>query len=159
MKHPKTKEVVGRHYDYRGQLRVVCATDDHATAVITQSCKDILIGDRVIAMPMLPIPLARQTPMADICSSPSGKANGVIVNSKDFTEALGEGQVIEINLGKEDFVEPGDFVTIYRDNPLPNTPRQVLGEAGILTAENHTATAKITRMRYSMRVGDRVEAK
>jgi hypothetical protein len=159
VKHPETKEVVGRHYDYRGQLKILCATDDTATAVITQACKDILINDRVVPMPMNPIPLARQTAMADVCSPPSGKAAGYIVGAQDYNYALGEGSVIQIDLGREDFVEPGDFLTVYRDNPGAGNPRQVLGEIGILTAEAGTATAKVTRMRYSMKIGDRVEMK
>lgn len=157
--HPVTKEVVGRHYDYRGQVRILCATEDQATAVITQSCKDAHIGDRLKPIPMNPIPLARQTPMPDFCSPASGKASGTIVSAQDYAFALGEGTVVQIDLGKDDFVEPGDFLTVYRDNPGAGNPRQVLGEVGILTAENNTATAKIMRMRYSMRLGDRVELK
>ena len=42
-------------------------------------------------------------------------------------------------------------------DPQPGQARQVLGEIGVLTTEAKTATAKIVAMRYSMRVGDRVE--
>jgi hypothetical protein len=97
--------------------------------------------------------------MADVCSPPSGKAAGYIVGAQDYNYALGEGSVIQIDLGREDFVEPGDFLTVYRDNPGAGNPRQVLGEIGILTAEAGTATAKVTRMRYSMKIGDRVVMK
>src|SRR5207245_5223750 len=36
--HPVTHEVVGRHYEYRGQLRVLCADSGKARAIITNSC-------------------------------------------------------------------------------------------------------------------------
>lgn len=157
--HPESGDVIGRHYDYRGQVRILCATDNQATAIVTQSCKDIQIGDRLKPMPVVPIPLARQTEMANVCTPESGKTNGYIVNAQDYRHALGEGNVVEINLGRDDFVEPGDFLTVYRYNSGTNTPRQILGEVGVLTAEGKTATGKITRMRYSMRVGDRVELK
>jgi hypothetical protein len=97
--------------------------------------------------------------MADVCSPASGKATGAIVNAKDYFYALGEGSLIEIDLGRDDFVEPGDFLTVYRENHGVDNPRQILGEIGILTSEAHTATARIMRMRYSMKVGDRVELK
>lgn len=159
VKHPESGAIVGRHYDYRGQVRILCATDNSATAVVVQSCKDIHLGDALKPLPMIPIPLARQTALADACSAPSGKASGYIVNAQDYRYALGEGSIVQINLGREDFVEPGDFLTVFRENPATGTPRQILGEVGILTAEGRTATARIMRMRYSMRVGDRVELK
>ncbi|MHB8998133.1 MAG: LysM peptidoglycan-binding domain-containing protein [Thermoanaerobaculia bacterium] len=159
IRHPETDEVVGRHYDYRGRVRILCASETQATAVIVQSCKEIHLGDRIKPIPELPIPLARPTDLLTSCDPASGKAEGFIVNAKDNKIALGEGNVIEINLGRDDFVEPGDFLTVYRDNAIEGAPRLILGEIGILTAEGRTATARITRMRYAMAVGDRVELK
>jgi hypothetical protein len=157
--HPASREIIGRHYDFRGQVRILCINDGEATALITQSCSDIRIGDRVRPLPLLPIPLARQTAMANVCTPPTGKVAGLIVNAQDYTFNLGVGSLVHINLGREDFVEPGDFLTVYRPNPAPGAPRQILGEIGILTAEDRTATARIMRMRYSMQVGDLVELK
>lgn len=159
IRHPKTHEIIGRHYDYRGQMRILCATEDQATAIVTQACSDIHLGDRLKPMPALPIPLVRLTDMTTVCTPPSGKTAGFIVNSKDNRLALGVGAVIQINLGADDFVQPGDFLTVFRENPVEGNPRQLLGEIGVLTAENHTATARVVRMRYAMRVGDRVELK
>lgn len=159
IRHPKTHEILGRHYDYRGQMRILCATEDQATAIVTQACSDINLGDRLKPMPVLPIPLVRLTEMTTVCTPPSGKTAGFIVNSKDNRLALGVGAVIQINLGADDFVQPGDFLTVFRENPVEGNPRQLLGEIGVLTAENHTATARVVRMRYAMRVGDRVELK
>ncbi|MBW3671408.1 MAG: hypothetical protein KY432_07020 [Acidobacteria bacterium] len=64
-----------------------------------------------------------------------------------------------MNVGFEDALQPGDFLTVYRPNEFPDLPRLVLGEIGILTTEPHSATGKIVRMRYSMQVGDQVELK
>jgi Uncharacterized protein containing LysM domain len=157
--HPRTKEPIGRHYSYRGQVRILCATDTDATAIVTRSCSDIHIGDALKPMVDIPIPLARIAPMANVCTPPSGKSSGYIVNAKDVRYSLGIGTVVEINLGKDDFVQPGDFLTVLRDNIPHGNPPQVVGEIGILTAESHTATAMIVGMRYSMEVGDRVEVK
>jgi LysM domain len=157
--HPKTRAVLGRHYDFRGRVRILCATETRATAVVTQACKDIHVGDRLKPLADIPIPLARLTPMANVCSAPSGKTAGFIVNAQDYYYALGEGHVVEINLGRDDLVQPGDFLTVFRESPTKSEPRQVLGEIGVLTAEAHSATAKIVRMRYDMQVGDLIELK
>ncbi|MBI2214571.1 MAG: LysM peptidoglycan-binding domain-containing protein [Acidobacteria bacterium] len=154
--HPVTGERVGRHYDFRGQVKILCASEYEATAIVVQSCKDIHIGDKLKPLPQIPIPIVRDPDMPTLCDPPSEKAQGHIVNAKDFAFALGEGAVVEINLGRDDMVEPGTFLTIYRDNPHGG-PRILLGELGVLTAEAKTATAMITQMRYSMQIGDRVE--
>lgn len=158
VQRPGTRDVIGRHYDYRGQVRILCLLDGMAVAYVTQSCSPINIGDRLKPMPLAPIPLSRETRMANACTPPNGKQTGYIVNARDFTEALGEGALVEVDLGRDDFIEPGDFLTVYRTVPETNM-RQILGEIGVLTAEQGTATGRITRMRYTMRVGDMVEVK
>ena len=60
-------------------------------------------------------------------------------------------------LGQADQIQPGDFLTVYREGFEPGQGYQVLGEVGILTTNTHTATGKIVAMRYSMKIGDHVE--
>jgi hypothetical protein len=159
IEHPATHDVVGRQYEYRGQVRVLCADATQARAIITQSCAEIPMGSRLKPMPQIPIPLARIPALPAFCDPASGKTNGYIVTSKggDWLESIGEGQLVQINLGRDDQVQPGEFLTVFRDGRYSDTPRQVLGELAVLTTESHTATAKIVLMRYAMRVGDRVE--
>lgn len=158
VRHPESGATVGRHYDYRGQMRILCIMDGRAVGYVTQTCRPINLGDRLKPLPLAPIPLSRQTRMADVCTPPNGKVTGFIVNAMDFREALGEGTLVEIDLGREHFIEPGDFLTVYRDVPGTQS-RQILGEVGVLTSDERTATGRITQMRRHMRVGDRVEAK
>lgn len=157
--HPgKRTEVVGRQYLYTGQIRILCADDGHARGIITQSCMDIHIGARLKPMPQVPIPLARVPNMPAYCDPASGKPSGVIVKAEGgWDEALGEGHLVEVNLGQADQLQPGDFLTVYRPSTIKGQPHQVLGEVGILTTNTHTSTGKIVAMRYSMRVGDAVE--
>ncbi len=159
VKHPgKSTEVVGRQYIYRGQLRVLCADDHHARGIITQSCAEIHIGTRLKPLPQIPIPLARIPDMPAFCDPASGKKSGYIVGAQGgWDTALGEGLLVEVDLGQSDQLQPGDFLTVYRDNVTAGQPHQVLGEVGILTTNTHTATGKIVAMRYSMKIGDRVE--
>ncbi len=159
VENPESGEVIGRHYEYRGRVRILCINGTTATAMVVQSCDAIRIGDAIKPMPQHPIPIARLTDMASVCDPPSGRAGGFIVNAKDYTEAIGLGTMVEVNLGRDQMVEPGTFLTVYRNSPIGDHSRMVLGEIGVLTAEPGTATGQIVRMRYSMRVGDRVEMK
>jgi hypothetical protein len=155
--HPRSKEVIGRHYNYQGQLRILCAEDTTSRAVITQSCREIKIGTRLKPVPQLPIPIARIPDMPAFCDPPSGRSTGFIVDSQDWDLGLGEGNLVQVNLGRDDQLQPGDFLVVYRDSPIAGQPRQVLGEIGILTTESRTATGKIVAMRRIMQIGDYVE--
>ncbi|HEX9492005.1 MAG TPA: hypothetical protein VGA33_01970, partial [Thermoanaerobaculia bacterium] len=88
----------------------------------------------------------------------SGKTSGYIISAfgGDWLTSLGEGQLVQIDLGRDQQVQPGEFLTVFREQ-VPGLPRQVLGQLAVLTTESHTATAKIVLMRYDMRIGDRVE--
>jgi hypothetical protein len=156
--HPRTGELVGRHNEYRGQIRVLCADETHARAIVTQSCREIEVGTRLKPIPQLPIPIARIPDLPAFCDYPTGRNNAVIVAAaKDQSQALGVGDLVQINIGRDDQLQPGDFLTVFRDSPAAGQPRQVLGEIGILTTENRTSTAKILAMRRSMIIGDLVE--
>lgn len=157
--HPgKRGQLVGRQYLYRGQVRVLCADGQHARGLITQSCAEIHVGSRLKPLPQIPIPLARIPNIPAFCDPSSGKRNGYIVGAQGSWESsLGEGLLVQVNLGQADQIQPGDFLTVYRDDAAPGQSRQVLGEVGILTTNTHTATGKIVAMRYAMKIGDRVE--
>ena len=66
---------------------------------------------------------------------------------------------MQINLGRDDHVKAGEFLTVFRQVNLGRTERQVLGEIAVLTTESHTATARIVLMRRAMRIGDQVEVR
>lgn len=155
--HPIKNTTIGRHYDFIGQVRILCTDANRATAIVTQSCQEIPVGTKLKPLPQLPIPIARVPDLPTICDSATNQRNGYIVNSKGFIFGLGISDLVEIDLGRDDAVQPGDVLTVYRDSPVAGQPRQVLGEIGVLTTESHTATARIVAMRRAMEVGDKIE--
>ncbi|HKR65698.1 MAG TPA: LysM peptidoglycan-binding domain-containing protein [Thermoanaerobaculia bacterium] len=157
IRHPETGDVIGRRYDYVGQIRILCTEDGRSRAIITQACREVKIGTRLKPIPQLPIPIARVPQMAAWCDPPSGRTSGYIVDSRGWTLGLVEGTLVQINLGRDDQVEPGDFLTVFRPSEFPNQPRVVLGQLGVLTTEARTATAIIVSSRREMLVGDQVE--
>ncbi len=155
--HPRTGEVIGQDYRYVGQVRVLCADETRSRGMITQSCREVHLGARLKPMPQLPIPIARIPDNPKFCDTPTGRSAGYIVDSQEWWEALADGNLVEVNLGHDDQIQPGDFLTVYRDRP--GQARQVLGEIGILTTQSHTATGRIVSTRYAMQIGDSVEAR
>lgn len=155
--HPIKNTTLGRHYDYVGQVRILCTDANRATALVTQACREIYAGAKLKPLPQLPIPIARVPELPTICDSPSNQRNGYIVNSKGFEFGLAVSDLVEIDLGRDDSVQPGDVLTVYRDSPVAGQPRQVLGEIGVLTTESHTSTGRVVVMRRAMQVGDKIE--
>jgi hypothetical protein len=157
--HPATGDVIGRQYDYVGQIRILCTENGRSRAMVTESCREINIGARLKPIPQLPIPIARIPDMPAWCDAPTGRTTGYIVDSRDWDLGLVEGHLVQVNLGSADQLEPGDFLTVFRPSPRSDQPRVVLGEIGILTTEAHTATGIIVASRRDMLVGDQVEAR
>lgn len=157
--HPVTGEALGRKYMYVGQVRILCTEDGQSRAMVTESCREVSVGARLKPMPQLPIPIARVPEMPAWCDAPSGGTKGYIVDSRGWQLGLAEGNLVQINLGRDNQLQPGDFLAVYRENPHPGQPRMLLGEIGILTTEARTATGMIVAARREILVGDQVEVR
>src|SRR6185295_18475231 len=139
------------------QVRILCTEEGRSRAIVVEACREISIGARLKPIPQLPIPIARVPEMPAWCDAPSGRTSGYIVDSRSWTLGLVEGHLIQIDLGQDDQIEPGDFLTVFRPSARSDQPRVVLGEIGVLTTQAKTATAVILRARREMLVGDQVE--
>ena len=66
---------------------------------------------------------------------------------------------VTIDAGTDDGVAPGTVFSVYRDRSIPSvpTPRNVVGEATVVSVRERTATAKVTYARKEIMVGDQVE--
>lgn len=159
VEHPATGEVLGRRYSYVAQVRVLCTDTEPGVsrAIVTQSCRELTIGARLKPIPQLPIPIARVPELPEWCDPPTNRSRGFIVDSRSWDLGLAEGNLVQVDLGREDQLEPGDFLTVFRPSPRDDQPAMVLGEIGVLTTEARTATGIILKARRDMQVGDQVE--
>ncbi|PYQ29310.1 MAG: hypothetical protein DMF56_13665 [Acidobacteria bacterium] len=155
--HPQTGQLIGRRYNYVGQVKVLCTEDGRSRAMVVSACREIPVGARLKPVPQLPIPIARIPDLPAWCDPPSGRTTGTIVDSREWTLGLVEGNLVQIDLGSDNQLQPGDFLTVYRPSPRSDQPRVVLGEIGVLTTESHTATAVVLAARREMLIGDAVE--
>ncbi|MDX2437041.1 MAG: LysM peptidoglycan-binding domain-containing protein [Acidobacteriota bacterium] len=154
-----TKETLGIVYSKIGQIKVLCAQENSAIAEITYACDPIDIGNVLQPFRPIPVPLVIDPDPSDRCDLPNGKPIGRITYTRDDQLEIGGGWLVFIDLGAADGVYPGQFATIFRDNPTKGMPRLVMGELGLLTVEEHYSTAILTRGWASVYIGDWVEAK
>ena len=155
--HPATDDDFGIYVRRMGRLRVMLAHDTSATAVITMSCEDIRDGDELVRWQPLSGPVISAMPVFERYDpTPSGGAQGWILVNQDDLTWVGTGNLICVDLGQSAGVEPGTFLTLYRERE-GGLPRQNLGQAVVLLVQPGSATAKIMYAVRESKVGDRVE--
>lgn len=156
VQHPATGADLGTYVRRLGRVRVLAVQDETSIGLIEMACEDVGDGDELVPWSEIPIPRMSSMPEFDRhdVESSGGEAGYVVAVADDVT-AVGEGHVIQIDLGDTVGAQPGDILSLYRDNG--ELPRLMLGQAVILTVETGTSTARITDSVRESMVGDRVE--
>ncbi|HEX9801349.1 MAG TPA: LysM peptidoglycan-binding domain-containing protein [Thermoanaerobaculia bacterium] len=158
VRHPVTRDVLGRYYAYEGRVRILTVQEDRAIAEIVQSCRGVHVGAHLRPFEPEPVPLARRPtprPFNDPTTNDLTAAPAIVLaDSSLFT--LGEDHVVYIDRGESDDVYPGDLFTIYRTSRL-GMPPVAVGELAVLSVKSRSATAKIIQSRYPVHLGDRLE--
>jgi hypothetical protein len=97
-----------------GRLRVVRVRDRVSVAEVMTSCSDLLLGDLLRPYAPREVPPARAEGAFDLFSEPTGKQTGRIVLARDGREAVSRDDVVFIDLGAEDNLKVGDYLTVFR---------------------------------------------
>lgn len=97
-----------------GRLRVVRVRDRVSVALVTVSCGDMLLGDMLRPAASREVPRARAEVALDRFAEPTGKQTGRIVLARDSREMVSRDDVVFIDLGSEDGVKAGDYLTVFR---------------------------------------------
>ncbi|MCC6329201.1 MAG: hypothetical protein IT174_11840 [Acidobacteria bacterium] len=103
-----------------GVVEVIRVKSDHAIARIKGSCDNFILGDLVQPVPQRTSPMHQSRGPLDQFTDPSGKATGRLFMARDGQEMLSRDQIVYIDLGAEDNVQVGDYVTVYRPLGTPN---------------------------------------
>ncbi|HEX8247356.1 MAG TPA: hypothetical protein VF599_04160 [Pyrinomonadaceae bacterium] len=123
------KGTLGIYVEEVGAVEVVNVKSEVSVARVVTSCDTFLLGDLLQPIPARVSPVFQPRPMFDLFAEPTGKAQGRIVLARDSREALSAEQVVYIDLGAEDNVSVGDYLTIYRP----------LGTGGVLNSDQHVS--------------------
>jgi len=177
--HPISNTSIGRFYQYRGRVSVVCIEGRTATVRVSLACTDIPMGSFLKPFEPVPIPLGRRLPAAVACDPPSGKVTGRIVYSRDGVIAMGTGSNVLIDLGVAAGIQPGDQLTIYRyatgadygirpqgsywvytqPEAGSEVPRTYLGDLAVLYVGDRWAMGRVIDSSRLIEIGDQVELK
>ena len=121
--HKNKSGFVGTYIQDVGQLQVFKVREHTSAALITFSCDMALLGDLLAPVPDRESPVQRAEANLDRFADPSGKQTGRLMMAKDSRELLTRHDIVYIDLGAEDQVKRGDYLTIYRPLGTGNITR------------------------------------
>ncbi len=97
-----------------GVVEVTNVRSDFSIAEVKSSCDNLLLGDLVQQVPNRSAIHFDGRPNFDIFAEPSGKSTGKILMARDGQELITTRQVVYVDLGAEDNVKVGEYLTIFR---------------------------------------------
>lgn len=126
------KNDLGFYVQEVGAVEVVRVKADHSVAKIKTSCDNFLLGDLVQPFTARTSPMYADRPALDLFADPSGKAMGRLFMSRDLQEMVTRDQIVYIDLGAEDNVTAGQYLTIFRP----------LGKGNLMHGPNESVSAR-----------------
>jgi hypothetical protein len=121
--HREKRGFLGIYVQEIGQLRVFKVNEHTAAARITFTCDLALLGDLLAPIPDRESPLTRVEGNLDRFAEPSGKQTGRLMMAKDNREMVTRNDIVYIDLGGEDKINRGDYLTIFRPLGTGNITR------------------------------------
>jgi len=108
------KDDLGWYGEEVGAVEVVSVKDKVSVVRVKKSCDNILLGDLVQPMGVREAPSYHQRPAMDLFPDPSGKAVGRLLWARDNGDLITRDFIVYIDLGSEDNVQVGDYLTVFR---------------------------------------------
>lgn len=184
--HPVTGRSEGLYYNRVGELRVLKVLDDTSLASVTFACDEVRVGDELVPATYEPVPEGPLPPFDRLAVERNGKPTGFVIHAKDTAVRLAADNIAQIDLGREDGIAPGAFLTAFsavhkeRTGHMPDYhyqfnnevysnidlhwdevadeyPSLPIGQLIVISAEPHTATVKILRSVREITVGMMVQ--
>jgi hypothetical protein len=114
---------MGTYVQEMGQLTILKVREKTSLAQVTFTCDPMRLGDLLTGLPERESPLVRSEGNLDRFADPSGKQTGRLMMAKDNREMMTQRDIVYIDLGSEDQVKPGNYLTIYRPLGTGNITR------------------------------------
>lgn len=121
--HKQKRGFLGTYIQEIGQLQVFKVRENTSAAQITFTCDAALLGDLLAPVPDRESPLQRAEENLDRFADPTGKQTGRLMMAKDNREMVTRNDIVYIDLGSEDQIKRGDYLTIYRPLGTGNVTR------------------------------------
>ena len=153
VRHTQTGALIGRPARMLGIATLVRVEESTAMIRITEVFDEILIGDRVERYGVLPPPAPSVEPSVKaVLHTDAESVVGSIQSAKDDKLALAAGDIVFIDQGAWQGVEPGDRFLVYNERRIarhPDTNRvlpvapQPIGELRIVDVQPDSSTAHV----------------
>jgi hypothetical protein len=108
------KNNLGVYVEEVGGVEIVKVRSDVSVAFIKSSCDYFLFGDLLQKTVKRTSPLSRKQSLLDRFADANGKAIGNIIFAREGREMLSRDNIVYIDLGAQDSVNVGDYLTIFR---------------------------------------------
>jgi hypothetical protein len=153
VKHPVTGKEYGRLIKILGILRITAKDSPGMyTARITLSFD--VSGKGTMLMPY-----QEPTPIYDTPQTKTKDIAGYILEVMDGRTINGQHDIVYLDKGSADGVEPGDRFVVYSGPEEANLPRKLVGETQVILIKEHTSTAVVRKSTNVLIKGDQVESK
>ena len=142
---PKTGRYFGRLTKGLGILQITAKDPDAAvlTARITISFDTIEKGNMLT-------PYQEPSPIYPSSQKKSKNLSGYIIEVTDRRTINAQSDVVYLDKGIADGVEPGDSFLVYEQPSKPGFPRKKIGEAQVFLVKEHTSTAIVKKSSETM---------
>jgi hypothetical protein len=124
---PETREVLGREATYIGLGQSVAQDDDIATLLVDTTREEVQIGDRILPTE------ERRLQSTFFPSAPADQIDGQIISVFGGVTQVGQFDVVVLNRGEREGLEPGNVLAIYKRGALARD--RVAGETIRLPSE------------------------
>lgn len=108
------KDYLGFYVQEVGALEVIRVKNEVSVVRVKNACEMIQLGDLVQPVQQRVSPMYANRPALDLFGDPSGKAMGRIFMARDNQEMLGREQIVYVDLGADNNVQVGDYLTVFR---------------------------------------------
>jgi hypothetical protein len=112
--HWSSKGNLGFYVQEVGAVEVIRVKPEHSVARIKVSCDNFVLGDVVQPIEERKSPLHEERPALDRFSDPNGKPIGRLFMARGNMEMITRDHIVYVDLGKEDDLKVGDYLTVFR---------------------------------------------
>ncbi|RNC71413.1 MAG: LysM peptidoglycan-binding domain-containing protein [Desulfuromonadales bacterium] len=158
--HPVTNVILGEKVIPLGTVQLTEVEEKVSKAIITRSYREIGSGSFLLPYKEKRRQVALKAAERDLA--------GYIVETHTGNLAIGEGDIVFLDLGKQQGLEPGHLLYVLRevvpdqqyiDVPVGRLPPEVIGAIVVVQTGENTSTALVIKSIDTIYRGDRVEVK
>jgi hypothetical protein len=154
VKHPKTGKSFGKLIKGLGILQIT-AKDPSANVLTAR----IALSFDMIEKGNMLTPYQEPELVYQSSHAKAKDISGYILEVTDKRSVNAQTDVVYLDKGIADGVEPGDRFIVYQEPSDSDFPRKVIGEVQVLIVKEHTSTAIVQKSREDMAKGDAVDFK